>query len=325
MRQRAPSVTRPSSTTCAPISASRPIRAPAPITLYGPTRTPVGSSARGSTMAVEWTSATGMPFELAHPLLERPHLADKLREHCFGRPDPAPLRRGTARRAAPDLAGGHVVGLAGLSRQDSALPDRDMIGDTDLARQDGAVADRARARDTDLRHEDDVLPHVAVMPDLHQIVDLAAAPDARFAERRPVDGGIGPDLHIVLDPQPAHLGNLAVGRPVEGVAEAVRAQYGTGMDDHPIADDHAVADDGARMEHDVVSQHGSRPDEAQGPHLAAGPAHRPAHDDPPALPDRVRPHRSAGMHTRGRRDDRRRMDTGEDGSVRMEEPQERNQ
>src|SRR5258705_73044 len=124
-------------------------------------------------------SVRGVAFELAHPLLERPHLADELREQGLGGPDAACLHGGAARGAAPHPARLDIAGHPGLRGHDGPRGHRDMIGDADLSGKDGAIADGARAGDTDLRDENDVLPHLAVMPDLYEVVDLAPAPDER--------------------------------------------------------------------------------------------------------------------------------------------------
>src|SRR5206468_9532020 len=157
----------------------------------------------------------GVSFELAHSLFKRPHLADEFREQGLGGPDPPCLHGRPARSAAPHPARLDVAGHAGLRGYDGSRGHRDVIGDADLAGEDGAIADGARAGDTDLGDEDDVLPYLAVVSNLHEVVDLAPAPDEGVTEGCPVDGGVGPDLHVVLDTQPAHLGNLAMGAAIE--------------------------------------------------------------------------------------------------------------
>src|SRR5215475_2534832 len=246
MRQRAPRVTRPSSTTWAPISAPGPMRASGPMTLYGPIRTPASSSARGSTMAEGWmpgASVTRVSLELAHALLQRAHPAHQLRKHGFGCPDPSGERGRPAGSAAHHLPRLHVAGHARLRGEDGPLADGHVIGDADLAGQDGAIADGAGARDADLGHQDHVLTDLAVVAHLYEVVDLAPAADDGVAQRGAVDGGVGADLHVVGDAEAAHLGNLAMRGAVEGVAEAIRAQHGAGVHDHAMADDHARSEE----------------------------------------------------------------------------------
>jgi hypothetical protein len=45
--------------------------------------------------------------------------------------------------------------------------------------------------------------------DHHEVVDLAAAADARVADRAAIDRAVGPDLDIVADDDGAERGNPA--------------------------------------------------------------------------------------------------------------------
>ena len=69
----------------------------------------------------------------------------------------------------------------------------------DLARQDAAIADARRSRQADLAAEDRILADFAGMADQHQVVDFRAPADARFADGRAVDAGIGLNFHVVFD------------------------------------------------------------------------------------------------------------------------------
>src|SRR5215813_14146405 len=218
-------------------------------------RTPASTSARGSTMAVGCRpepSVTGISLELTHAFFQRAYLAHELRQHRLGGPDAAGESGRSARGAAHHLPRLHVAGHAGLGGENGALADAHVIGDADLPGEDGAIADGAGAGDPDLGHQDDVLADRAVVPDLHEVVDLTPASDDGVADRGAVDGGVGADLHVVGDAKPAHLGDLAVGGAVEGVAEAVRSEHGAGVHGHPMAHHHARVDHRARMEHHVV-------------------------------------------------------------------------
>src|SRR4029450_2646914 len=121
-------------------------------------------------------SVMDLSFQLAYPLHDGPPLADELREQGLGGPDPPCLHGRAARSAAPHPARLDVAGHTRLRGHDGSRGHRDVIGDADLPGEDGAIADGARAGDTDLGDEDHVLPHLAVMPNLHEVVDLAPAP-----------------------------------------------------------------------------------------------------------------------------------------------------
>ena len=148
-------------------------------------------------------------------------------------------------------------------------------------------------------HQDDILADLAVVRHLHEVVDLAPAPDHGDAEGGAVDRGVRADLHVVLDPHPAHLGDLAVGAPVEGIAEAVGAQHRAGVDDDAVADLHPVAHDHPGIELDVLAEAGALSHEAERAHPAApADARASLHDregpdrgglDPPRRPPPRRP------------------------------------
>src|SRR5581483_7514702 len=163
------------------------------------------------------------PLEVVEALLQRTDPLDELGQLALAGPDALLRGGGPARDAAPDLARRHVAGHAGLGGEDGPGADGHVIGDSHLAGQHRTVADAGRAGDADLGYQDHVLAHVAVVPDLHQVVDLGAAADDRLAEGRAVDRAVGPDLDVVLDAEASHLRDLPVGPTVEGVAEAVGA------------------------------------------------------------------------------------------------------
>src|SRR6266545_3768989 len=316
MRQRVPMRTRPSSTAWAPISVPSAIRTSGPITEYGPTRTPAASSARASITAVGWImSVAALPFELTNALLKRAHL----REHGFRRPDASGLGARPARDAAPDLARRDVARHTGLGRENRPLANRYVVGDTYLPRQDRPVADPAGAGNADLGDQDHVLADLAVMPDLHQVVDLRAPADHRVAERPPIDGAVGPDFHVSVDPQAAHLGDFAMGRAVERIAESVGAQHGSGVHDHAVPDADAVPDDDPGVEPHLITECRVHPDKTERSDAAAGADHR------PALDHSMRADCRGGIHPRAGRDDGRPVDARRRRGLGMKQTEQRNQ
>src|SRR5499433_130421 len=264
-------------------------------------------------------SVTRMSLELAHALLQRAQPAHQLRKHGFGCPDPSGERGRPARSAAHHLPRLHVAGYARLRGEDGPFPDGHVIGDADLAGQDGAIANGAGARDADLGHQDHVLADRAVVAHLYEVVDLAPAADDGVAQRGAVDGGVGADLDVVGDAKTAYLGNLAMRGAIEGVAEAIRSQHGAGVHDHAMADEHARVDHRARMQHHVVGEHGARAHETEGADSAARPDHRaPFHH-------RAGAYGGARVDPGSGRDYRRGMHAGGDGTLGMEQAQERNE
>src|ERR1700690_39689 len=74
------------------------------------------------------------------------------------------------------------------------------------------------------------------MTDLHQIIDLGAAPDPGFLHARPVDTRVGLDFDVILDDHRLGLHDLVpVGRVIFREAEAI------GSDDRAILQQDTVA------------------------------------------------------------------------------------
>ena len=86
---------------------------------------------------------------------------------------------------------------------------------------------------------------LAVVADLHQVVDLGPRADARRLEGAAVDRRAGADLDVVADLDVAELRHLDVPAVLQPVAEAVGPEHRVGVDDD------AVAEHGAVVEHDV--------------------------------------------------------------------------
>src|SRR5712692_9311246 len=126
----------------------------------------------------------------------------------------------------------HALATKYLVGKNPALPSQHypffearMFPDADLATQHDILFYHNTARKTDLCGNDDVLPDLAVMSDMHQIVDLRAATDARDLECTPIDSRIGADLDVVANLQSPHLGKFLIpaGRGIAHITEAIAA------------------------------------------------------------------------------------------------------
>src|SRR5208282_1523993 len=73
-----------------------------------------------------------------------------------------------------------------------------VIADADLSAHDYVVFDGDAAREAGLRGDNDVLADLAVVADMHEVIDLCAAADASFVERAAINGGVRSDLHVVF-------------------------------------------------------------------------------------------------------------------------------
>src|SRR5262249_20656193 len=105
------------------------------------------------------------------------------------------LRRGRAAEHA--LALRHVARHAGLGADDGPRADVDVVRDADLAGTHHVIARAAGAGDAHLADEQVVLADLAVVADLHEVVDLGAGADARGLERAAVNRRAGPDLGVI--------------------------------------------------------------------------------------------------------------------------------
>src|SRR5262245_40521505 len=77
--------------------------------------------------------------------------------------------------------------------------------------------------------------HDHVVPDLHEIIDLAAGADHRVLERAAVDAAVGADLHVVADDHPADLRHLEMALRAHGEAEPVLPDPDAGVQGDPVA------------------------------------------------------------------------------------------
>ena len=93
------------------------------------------------------------------------------------------------------------------------------------------------AGDADLRREQHALADGDAVRNLHEVVDLGAGADARLADRRPIDRGVGADLDVVFDDDVGVLRNLQV-RAVRLLDEAEPVA----ADDRAVLHDDAMAD-----------------------------------------------------------------------------------
>ncbi len=169
-----------------------------------------------------------------------------------------------------------VRGNARLGGGNDVVADRQVAGNAHLAGKDHVAAELAAPRQACLPAEQGVLPDVAGVAHLHEIVNLGPAPQAGFSYRSSIHAGIGLHLHGVLDDHGSRLHNLVV-RAVRlpGESEAIASHHHAVLEDDVIANPHvltdhrmrvreeAVADLGASIDHDealqyaVIAQFGS--------------------------------------------------------------------
>ena len=155
-----------------------------------------------------------------------------------------------------------------LGGDPGARADLQMAGQPGLTAQGNEVVEARASRDTRLSDNDAATTNLHVVPDLYQIINLAARADHGIGSGTAVDRRIGADLDIVADDDTAELRNLEMAFASHGVAEAILADPRAGVDRHPIADQ-CMADAGAGADHAIVADHHPRPDHGIGADMAA--------------------------------------------------------
>src|SRR5262249_28325062 len=147
----------------------------------------------------------------------------------------------------------------------------DVIGDADLPRDHDVVARTRRAGDADLADDQVVPADAAIVRDLHEVVDLRAAPDKRYRERAAVDRRAGADLDVVLEFDRTELRNLLMLAGVEPIAEAVRPDHGVGVNEDAMTDNRPVIQHRVRVDDDIIAEPTIRSDDGPAMNRAARP------------------------------------------------------
>jgi hypothetical protein len=99
---------------------------------------------------------------------------------------------------------------AGLTPDDCPILQVALFSKTGLAAHDYMLAELARAGKSDLRSHYRVGADLAVVADVHKIIQFNAFADARVVERAAIDCCVRADFDIVGDFHDAHLGKLPV-------------------------------------------------------------------------------------------------------------------
>src|SRR6059036_2905397 len=157
---------------------------------------------------------------------------------------------------------------AGLRSQNRTFFDAHMVGDAYLTTDYNIIFHHGAAGEPGLRRDDHIFSNLYVVANMHQVVDLRPAPDARYIQRSAVNGCVCSDLDVVFNFQSADLGELLIasGLLIADVAESVAAQYRARMNYYSITNSHARIDRHVRIQfavashRDVGSHHASRPD-----------------------------------------------------------------
>ena len=152
------------------------------------------------------------------------------------------------RRSSPErysLSAQYFVGKdATLATQHHSFFDAGVFADAYLAAEHDIFLDHDTAGEAGLCGDHHIFPDLAVVPDVNQVVDLGAAPDASHFESTPIDSCVRSDFYVVSDLETPDLGKFLVapGRLVADVSEAIAAQHRTGMNNHSVAQPRSAID-----------------------------------------------------------------------------------
>jgi len=128
-----------------------------------------------------------------------------------------------------------------------------VAGGADLASENAAAADFCGASEAHLAAEHSVFADPRSVADEHEIIELAAAADARFADGRAVDAGVCLHFDIVFQHGWAGLLHFVPAAALLlGKAEAVAANDHTVLKDDAVADAAEFAYDRVRMGEKVL-------------------------------------------------------------------------
>src|SRR5579872_1507304 len=112
-----------------------------------------------------------------------------------------------------------------------------MLAYANLSADDNLIFYGDAARKPCLRRDNHVFPKLAVVADVHKIIDLGPAPNSRRLQRSAIYGRIRPNFYVIFDFEFADLRKLFVPATfwVTHVSESVAAKNRPGVHDHAIA------------------------------------------------------------------------------------------
>jgi hypothetical protein len=116
------------------------------------------------------------------------------------------------------------------------LADTHVIGNPHLTSQNDKIAEFATAGNSRLRHNHAMPSEPAVVPNLYQIINLAAFTDHRITKSSAVDGGASADLDAILHDDASELGDFRMAPRRSGETKTRLPDLGAGEHLHAIAD-----------------------------------------------------------------------------------------
>src|SRR4030081_3594220 len=122
-----------------------------------------------------------------------------------------------------------------------------VIAKTNLASDHAIIFNGNAAANARLRRDYHAFADVTVVTDVHHVINLRAAADARATQRRAIDAGVSAQFDVVFDQHGPNLGKLVITRLAAYVTETIRANDNARMEDDAIAYGYAIFQENVRM------------------------------------------------------------------------------
>src|SRR5215469_2346676 len=112
-----------------------------------------------------------------------------------------------------------------------------MFAHAHLPADDHIVFNCNAAGKSRLGSNDDIVTDLAVVPDVHQVIDLRAGPDTRSLKCSAVDRTVGANFNLIFNVKLSDLREffMCAGSRVANVPKAIASENCAGVNDHAIA------------------------------------------------------------------------------------------
>ena len=155
-----------------------------------------------------------------------------------------------------DVTLGNAARDAGLCAAEDFVAKDGVTDDTDLTAKHAPLPDLRGTCHSDLCRHDGVGTDVAVVCDLHEVVQFHTAANIGRAHRRTVHAGVCADFNVILNADIANLRNLLIALSGRREAKTVGTDDTAGMQNDAIADLAVVIDRHIGIEHAVLPDTG---------------------------------------------------------------------
>ena len=139
-----------------------------------------------------------------------------------------------------------------------------------LSGENNIITNLRAARNTDLRADDAMAPDDHVVGDHDEVVDLGPLSDHGATETGTIDRRIGSELYIIADQDDATLRDFFVTTVFGVIAESVRSDDNSAVQDHPVTKDTRFAHSDMRVQKTTRTDGRAPADETPGTNDRSG-------------------------------------------------------